>query len=129
MLKLQYDRREGTPGFRPQAGSEPGVPLPSPEKMKRDVRLIQREQLERDMRQVRRFLWTMPLLSLDELAKISGLSRNRCHRILTRLRKQKKPMVARVSLGRRGGVRQRWFLTASGVETVAHETGRRFRAR
>ena len=123
MLKLQYDRWERASGFRAQAVSKPDMPLPPPEKLKRDIRLIQREQLEQDMRQIRRILWTMPLLSLYELAKISGLSQNRCHRILTRLRKKKKPLVARVSLGRRVGVRQRWFLTASGVETVAHETG------
>ena len=80
------------------------------------------QALFRDQAAVRRWLWTMPLMSAQELAITTGLSLDRIYKVLKNLRRR--GLATRASLGRAGGVRERWWLTTLGVLRTAEELGR-----
>ena len=77
---------------------------------------------ERDKGIVRSALWQMPLLDVKEMAAVTGLAENRCSKLLKDLISEKQ--VLRATLGRSKGARHRYWLSRTGVEDVAKETGR-----
>ena len=86
-----------------------------------DVQLTPLQTLERDKETVRKQLWTMPLQSANELATTTDLSLDRVYKVLKNIRRH--GLVTRASLGRAGGVRQRWWLTTQGVLQTSEDLG------
>lgn len=76
---------------------------------------------EEDILTIISWLWMMPLLSLPELETVSGLTYNRCHRLMKDLARQGK--VTSVRLGMTLELRDRWFLTTSGVDFAMEGLG------
>ena len=89
-----------------------------------EVPLTPLQELERDKSLVRRWLWMMPLQSVQELTVTTGLGEDRVRRLLKNL--WRRGQVTRASLGRMMGVRQRWWLTTQGVEITGKELARAF---
>ena len=86
-----------------------------------DVRLTPLQALALDKEIAGRWLWTMPLMSAQELADTTGLSVGRIYRVLKNLRRH--GLATRASLGRAGGVRQRWWAHHSGCAQDRCRTG------
>ena len=72
------------------------------------------EKLANDRRAIIFWLWMMPLITLKQLVLVSGLSKNRVHRLLTGLRHDK--LVTRRSLTGTDRKLQRWWLSSAGVK-------------
>ena len=86
------------------------------------VQLTPVQAFERDRALVRHSLWMRPLQDVQVLTTTTGLSLDRIYRVLKNLRRH--GLATRASLGRAGGVRQRWWLTTQGVLRTADELGR-----
>ena len=82
------------------------------------LRKFKREQ---DILTIIRWLWMMPLLSLPELAVVTGLTYNRCNRLAKIL--YRRGMVESVRLGMTLELQDRWYLTTSGVEFAMQKLG------
>ena len=78
-------------------------------------------QLEEDVLLIISWLWMMPLLSLPELAAVSGLPYHRCRTRM--LRMYDKGLVSKASLGMTLDSVDRWFLTTSGVHDAVTRLG------
>ncbi len=78
-------------------------------------------QLEEDILLIISWLWMMPLLSLPELAAVSGLPYHRCRTRI--LRMYDKGLVSKVSLGMTIDSVDRWFLTTSGANDAVTPQG------
>ena len=76
---------------------------------------------EKDTLKIVSWLWMMPLLSLPELATVTCLTHNRCYRLMKTL--QQEGRVASVRLGMTMELRDRWFLTTSGVKVAMERLG------
>ena len=82
------------------------------------LRKFKREQ---DILTIIRWLWMMPLLSLPELAVVTGLTYNRCNRLAKIL--YRRGMVESVRLGMTLELQDRHFLTTSGVGFAMEQLG------
>ncbi len=74
------------------------------------LRKLKREE---DILTIISWLWMMPLLSLPELAAVTGLTYNRCNRLAKIL--YRRGMVESVRLGMTLELQDRWYLTTGGV--------------
>ena len=74
---------------------------------------------ERDEQKMLVALWMKPLSDVETLAKSTGLTGNRCYKMLLAKNRQ----VVRVPLGRGRNVRSLFCLSSSGVRDVADLTG------
>lgn len=77
------------------------------------------ETLARDRSTIMYWLWRMPLIATAQMEVASGFSNNRVHRLLTGLLRD--GLVVRCTLAGAGRKQERWWLTSSGIQLVAHE--------
>ena len=78
-------------------------------------------KLEEHIALIIKWLWLMPLLSLPELASVTGLAYHRCSRLMKIL--DQRGLVDHVRLGMILEVQDRWHLSTSGVHFVMRELG------
>ena len=81
----------------------------------------QKFKREKDIRNITDWLWMMPLLTLPELATVTGLTYNRSNRLMKTLNQQGR--VASVRLGMTLELQDRWFLSTSGVTFAMEQLG------
>ena len=75
----------------------------------------------RDAASVLLWLWFMPLLSVSEMTKITGLATYKCYRLLPML--VTADLVCSVRLGMLYPAQDRWLLTSRGIDHVRNTTG------
>ena len=82
---------------------------------------LRKFEREHDILAIISWLWMMPLLSLPELATVTGLTYHRCNRLTKDLYHQGR--VTSVRLGMTLGLQRRWFLTTGGIRYAMQELG------
>ena len=76
---------------------------------------------EEDILTIIAWLWMMPLVNRPELAAVTGLTYNRCNRLMHALHREGK--VSNVRLGMTMELQDRWFLTTSGIKFAMQDLG------
>ena len=74
-----------------------------------------------DMAKILVWLWFMPLLSVTEMAIVTGLTANKCYRLLPTL--VAADLVGSVRLGMLYPAQDRWLLTSFGINHVQNRSG------
>ena len=83
--------------------------------------ILRKFKRENDILTMISWLWMMPLLSLPELATVTGLTYNRCNRLMKDLYHQGR--ATSVRLGMTLELQNRWILTTSGVTFAMERLG------
>ena len=83
--------------------------------------ILRKFKRENDILSMISWLWMMPLLSLPELATVTGLTYNRCNRLMKDLYHQGR--ATSVRLGMTLELQNRWILTTSGVTFAMERLG------